>query len=94
MRLEHGPHVALALTRVNGYAAECERTFFTAPPSPEDRERFGLMQAARDVAMGLARPGAACHDIDAGVNRFLAGKGLGPRHAAAPRGARLRPGQP
>ena len=78
MRLEHGPHVALALTRVNGYAAECERTFFTAPPSPEDRERFALMQAAREVAMGLARPGASCHEIDAGVNRFLAEKGWGP----------------
>lgn len=75
MKLERGPHVALALTRVNGYAAECERTFFTAPPSPEERDRFELMQAARKVAVQLARPGAACHDIDAAVNRFLAEKG-------------------
>ncbi len=27
-RLKEGPHIALALMRVNGYAAECERTFF------------------------------------------------------------------
>ena len=27
-RLKGGPHIALALMRVNGYAAECERTFF------------------------------------------------------------------
>ena len=78
MKLERGPHVALALTRVNGYAAECERTFFTAPPTPEERGRFELMQAARQLAIGLARPGAACHDIDAAVNRFLAEKGWTP----------------
>ena len=78
MKLEGGPHVALALTRVNGYAAECERTFFTAPPRPEERERFELMQAARALAVRLARPGASCHDIDAAVNRFLAEKGWAP----------------
>ncbi len=27
-RLKEGPHIALALLRVNGYAAECERTYF------------------------------------------------------------------
>jgi Xaa-Pro dipeptidase len=78
MKLEDGPHVALALTRINGYAAECERTFFTAPPSAEERGRFELMQAARQLAIRLARPGAACNDIDAAVNRFLADKGWTP----------------
>ena len=33
-RLGPGPHVALAFLRVNGYAAECERTYFTVPPPP------------------------------------------------------------
>jgi Xaa-Pro dipeptidase len=78
MKLEDGPHVALALTRVNGYAAECERTFFTAPPRPQERERFALMQAARQVAMRLARPGASCHDIDVAVSRFLGEQGWTP----------------
>lgn len=78
MKLERGPHVALALTRVNGYAAECERTFFTATPSAEERERFELMQSARRLCMRLARPGASCHDIDVSVNRFLAEKGWSP----------------
>jgi Xaa-Pro dipeptidase len=78
MKLERGPHVALALTRVNGYAAECERTFFTTAPSPEERERFELMQAARALGVRLARPGASCHAIDAAVNHFLAEKGWGP----------------
>lgn len=78
MKLERGPHVALALTRVNGYAAECERTFFTVAPTAEERGRFELMQAARQLAIRLARPGARCHDIDAEVNRFLAEKGWTP----------------
>ena len=33
-RLATGPHVALSFLRVNGYAAESERTYFTAPPTP------------------------------------------------------------
>jgi len=37
-----------------------------------------LMQAARQLAVGLARPGASCHEIDAAVNRFLAEKGWTP----------------
>ena len=78
MQLEQGPHVALALTRVNGYAADCERTFFTAPPTAEERGRFELMMAARQLGVRLARPGASCHDIDAAVNRFLAEKGWTP----------------
>jgi Xaa-Pro dipeptidase len=78
MKLEGGPHVALALTRVNGYAAECERTFFTAPPTAEERGRFELMLAARQLGIRLARPGASCHEIDAAVNRFLAEKGWTP----------------
>lgn len=78
MKLEHGPHVALALMRVNGYAAECERTFFTAPPTPEERERFELMRAARLLVARHARPGASCHELDGAVNRFLAEKGWTP----------------
>ncbi|NML44630.1 aminopeptidase P family protein [Ramlibacter sp. G-1-2-2] len=78
MKLERGPHVALALTRVNGYAAECERTFFTAPPLPEERERFELMRAARRLVARHARPGASCHELDGAVNRFLEEKGWTP----------------
>lgn len=75
LRHERGPHVALVLTRVNGYAAECERTFFTAPPTAQERERFELMRAARQVALDMVRPGVACGEIDAAVNRFLGAKG-------------------
>lgn len=76
-RLGAGPHVALVLTRVNGYAAECERTFFTTAPTAEEREAFGTMVRARELAFGLVRPGVRCAEIDAAVNDFLRGRGYG-----------------
>lgn len=79
LRMGEGPHVALVLTRINGYAAECERTFFTAPPSREQRERFALMLEARRRALALVRPGQSCAAIDAEVNAFLGSQGWGPR---------------
>ncbi len=76
-RLLTGPHVALVLTRINGYAAECERTFFTVAPAPRERELFGAMTRARELAFGMVRPGVACAEIDAGVNAFLRDCGFG-----------------
>lgn len=75
-RLRAGPHVAMVLTRVNGYAAESERTFFTEPPSARDKELFGLMTRARELAFSMVRPGVACAEIDARVNEFLDGAGF------------------
>jgi len=75
-RLGAGPHVAMVLTRVNGYAAESERTFFTEPPSSRDQALFDLMGRARALAFSMLRPGVACGEIDAAVNRFLDGAGF------------------
>jgi Xaa-Pro dipeptidase len=74
-RLREGPHVALSFLRVNGYAAESERTFFTATPSPEDRRTFRAMEEARALAFGMIRPGVACGEVDAAVNEFLRAEG-------------------
>ena len=74
--LQDGPHVALVLTRVNAYAAECERTYFTAPPTAAQRDMFSLMVGARNVGLSLLRPGVECAEVDAGVNRFLAERGF------------------
>jgi Xaa-Pro dipeptidase len=76
-RLEDGPHVALVLTRVNGYAAESERTYFTSSPRPEVREAFEAMTEARRRAFAMIRPGVPCHAIDAQVNEFLREEGYG-----------------
>lgn len=76
-RLKEGPHIALSFMRVNGYGAECERTFFVAPPTAEMKEKFLVMQEARRRAFALIRPGAACAEIDLAANGFLRQEGYG-----------------
>jgi Xaa-Pro dipeptidase len=67
-RLRKGPHIALSLVRVNGYAAASERTFFTAALSPEVRRAFGAMEQARGIAFQMIRPGVACGEVDQATN--------------------------
>ncbi len=74
-RLGEGPHVAMVLTRVNGYAAECERSYFTAAPSTEARKTFAAMMEARRIAFGIIRPGLPCSDLDSVVNDYLRKEG-------------------
>ena len=74
-RLLEGPHVALALTSVDGYAAECERTYFTVRPDENTREAFHAMTEARRIAFKMVRPSVACGDIDVTVKEFLAKEG-------------------
>jgi Xaa-Pro aminopeptidase len=75
-RLHGGPHVALALLRVNGYAAESERTFFTSTPSSDEKRAFRAMAEARGIAMRMIRPGLACGELNAKVNEFLRTEGF------------------
>ena len=65
------------LTRVNGYAAECERTFFTTPPTADERRLFAAMLEARRVAFALVRPGVAAAEVDAAVDELLTREGFG-----------------
>ena len=74
-RLLEGPHVALALTRINGYAAETERTYFTAPPSAEMTKAFAAMMEARRIAFEMIRPGLRCDELDATITEFLSQEG-------------------
>lgn len=76
-RLKEGPHIALALMRVNGYAAECERTFFLRPPTEEVVTAFKTMQEARRKAFEMVRPGASCAEIDCRTKEFLQKEGYG-----------------
>lgn len=75
-RLEEGPHVALVLTRVNGYSAEVERTFFTATPDSWSIAAFKVMEEARRRMFSMIRPGQRCDEIDSAVNSFLAEEGF------------------
>ncbi len=76
-RLKEGPHIALALLRVNGYAAECERTYFLSQPDAEVKEAFNVVQEARSRAFALVRPGVRCAEVDAAANGFLRERGYG-----------------
>lgn len=75
-RLRTGPHIALSFLRANGYAAECERTFFVSPPSAQMQEMFKIMLEARARAFALIRPGVPCAEIDQAANGFLRAQGL------------------
>jgi Xaa-Pro aminopeptidase len=74
-RFGAGPNVAMCYFRINGYAAECERTFFIDPPSAEDKERFKDIMEARRRAFAILKPGVLCSEIDAAANGFLRAKG-------------------
>jgi Xaa-Pro aminopeptidase len=76
-RLGDGPHIALSFLRVNGYAAECERTYFLSPPRSEEKAAFAAMMEARRRAFALVRPGASCAEIDATTRDFLRQEGYG-----------------
>jgi Xaa-Pro dipeptidase len=76
-RLGAGPHIGLSFLRANGYAAECERTFFVKPPTPPMKEMFALVMEARRRAFALVRPGAACAEIDACAKGYLREQGQG-----------------
>jgi len=76
-RLKDGPHIALALMRVNGYAAECERTFFLKSPTDDVIAAFKTMLEARRMVFELVRPGASCAEIDCRTRDFLEKEGYG-----------------
>lgn len=75
--LVEGAHISLAFFRVNGYAAELERTFFTAKPTLEQREAFNIMMEARRLAYEWLRPGVSGHEVDGVVREFLQQEGMG-----------------
>ena len=71
LRLGSGPIVLMSYNRVNGYAAECERTVFLGKPSPRDVELYNLVMEARALAYSMVRPGVPCADIDAATQNFF-----------------------
>ena len=77
-RLLDGPHIGLSFMRVNGYGAECERTYFLSPPAAQAEELFATMREARKRAFALVQPGVGCAEIDAASYDFLREEGLEP----------------
>jgi Xaa-Pro dipeptidase len=75
-RLTAGPLALMSFLRVNGYAAECERTAFMIKPTDKQKELFAHMQKAREIAFGMVKPRALCSDIDAATRDYFASQGL------------------
>lgn len=70
-----GPIVLMSYNRVNGYAAECERTIFIGKPSSRDLELYNIVMEARNLAFSMVRPGTLCADIDKATRDYFASKG-------------------
>lgn len=75
-RFGDGPNVAMSYYRINGYAAECERTFFLGEPSADDRDMFQHMQNARAAALRHVRAGTPAAAVDAAARAYLGEHGL------------------
>jgi Xaa-Pro aminopeptidase len=76
-RINKGPNVAMSYLRINGYASECERTFFIGKPQKEDEEHFIHMMSARNQALSILKAGVKCSDVDIKAKNYLVKKGYG-----------------
>jgi Xaa-Pro aminopeptidase len=76
-RINKGPNVAMSYLRINGYASECERTFFIGKPEKENEEHFLHMMSARNQALSILKVGVKCSDVDIKAKNYLVKKGYG-----------------
>lgn len=74
--LVEGSHISLAFLRVNGYAAELERTFFTKEPTAAQKEMFALMMEARRRSYQILKAGVSGEEVDLAAKSFFEKKGL------------------
>lgn len=74
--LVEGSHISLAFLRVNGYAAELERTFFTSPPTKDQKDIFALMLEARARSYQSLKAGVSAEEVDWASKHFLEQKGF------------------
>ena len=75
-RMGDGPILLMSFNRVNGYAAECERTVFLGDPKPNELELYNHVMKAREIAYSMVRPGVRCEDIDKATQAYFAEHGL------------------
>jgi Xaa-Pro dipeptidase len=74
--LIEGSHISLAFLRVNGYAAELERTFFTKEPSKEQAEMYELMMEGRRRCYKTLKAGVSGEEVDLAAKSFFEKEGL------------------
>lgn len=69
--------VSYCLGQVAGYATELERTMFLGQPTERQREFFGVVQEAQQLALDTIRPGLLCADVEKEVRDYLINRGYG-----------------
>ncbi|KRM96014.1 proline dipeptidase [Liquorilactobacillus aquaticus DSM 21051] len=74
-----GPNIDIALFNLQGYAAECERTFFVENPTDEERKHFEQMMTARKLFLENLKPGNKASDIERIVDSYFEKEGLSNR---------------
>lgn len=71
-RMGDGPILLMSFNRINGYAAECERTVFLGDPKPNELDLYNHVMKAREIAFSMVRPGVKCEDIDKATQAYFA----------------------
>lgn len=62
---------------VDGYGAECERTFFVGTPSDELKRMFAVMREAQDAAIATLRAGVPAREVDDAARGVISAAGHG-----------------
>lgn len=62
---------------LNGYRAECERTFFLGKPTDEQKKVFNLAVTAQKAALEVIRPGIKAKEVDWAARRIFQEAGYG-----------------
>lgn len=75
-QVSKGPNVNVAVFKLAGYAAECERTFFTEEPTSEEQHHFKQMMQARKIMMDMIRPGVKASEVEKAVYSYFEEQGL------------------
>lgn len=75
---------------IGGYASDAARTGFIGEPHPKVLRAFQHLLVAHDLAQSLVRPGVKASEVQAAVNGYLRGQGLGSTPYAVGHGIGLR----
>jgi Xaa-Pro dipeptidase len=62
---------------LNGYRAECERTFFIGKPTVKQIEAFKAAEEAQKAGMDIIKPGLKAKEVDLAARRIIQKAGLG-----------------